>query len=66
MAMSENMNFPPESCPLCGAPEVEAYTPRTVYECGTSDYDQRPGTTNPSAECITKTITRIKELLKGL
>lgn len=31
-------------CPLCRAPEVDAATPRTVYACGSSDYDQRPGT----------------------
>lgn len=32
------------TCPICGAPEVMADTPRTVYACGSSDYDQRPGT----------------------
>jgi len=31
-------------CPQCGAPEVDASTPSTVYSCGSSDYDQRPGT----------------------
>jgi hypothetical protein len=31
-------------CPICGEPEVEANTPRTTYGCGSSDYDQRPGT----------------------
>jgi hypothetical protein len=31
-------------CPVCAAPEVPASTPRTTYSCGTSDYDQRPGT----------------------
>lgn len=30
-------------CPRCGAPEVEAPGPRTVYACGSSDYDGRPG-----------------------
>ena len=35
---------PTPSCPICGSPEVEAETPRTVYACGSSDYDQRPGT----------------------
>jgi hypothetical protein len=34
----------PDGCPRCGAPEVAAETPRTVYACGSSDYDQRPGT----------------------
>jgi hypothetical protein len=33
-----------EKCPVCGAPEVDAMTPRTTYACGSSDYDQRPGT----------------------
>ena len=31
-------------CPNCGQDEVEANTPRTVYKCGSSDYDQRPNT----------------------
>jgi hypothetical protein len=31
-------------CPACNAPEIEADTPRTVYACGTSSYDDRPGT----------------------
>ncbi len=33
-----------EGCPSCGSPEADAMTPRTVYACGSSDYDQRPGT----------------------
>lgn len=33
-----------ERCPNCGAQEVAAATPSTVYACGSSDYDQRPGT----------------------
>ncbi len=32
------------TCPECGAEEIEASTPRTVYACGSSDYDRRPGT----------------------
>lgn len=39
-------------CPLCGEDEVPANTPRTVYACGTSDYDQRPGTLDPSERCL--------------
>lgn len=31
-------------CPSCGAAETESTTPRTTYACGSSDYDQRPGT----------------------
>ncbi len=34
----------PPVCPVCGAPEVDAMTPRTVYACGSSTYDERPGT----------------------
>lgn len=33
-----------ETCPKCEAEEVPANQPRTVYACGSSDYDQRPGT----------------------
>jgi hypothetical protein len=39
------------TCPCCNATEVEADTPRTVYACGSSDYDQRPGTFLQSLEC---------------
>ena len=38
-------------CPECGAKEVEASTPRTVYACGSSDYDQRPGSFVQSENC---------------
>ena len=38
------------TCPGCGAKEVEAMTPRTVYACGSSDYDQRPGTFTASCQ----------------
>jgi len=31
-------------CPVCGAKEVEANTPYTVYACGSSDYDGNPDT----------------------
>lgn len=33
-----------DRCPNCGAFEVCSATSRTVYDCGSSDYDQRPGT----------------------
>ena len=51
--MSEAMqkNIPGDKCPKCNANEVEANTPRTVYECGSSDYDARPGTFQQSADC---------------
>lgn len=39
------------SCPLCGAPEVDSEGPRTTYECGSSDYDQREGTFQRSSGC---------------
>ncbi|HHH29058.1 MAG TPA: hypothetical protein ENK57_12040 [Polyangiaceae bacterium] len=45
----------PLKCPKCGAPEVEAFTPRTVYACGASDYDQRPGTGRP---CGSRSVRR--------
>lgn len=43
-------NDPPERCPNCGSPEVESNTPRTTYACGSSDYDQRPGTFTAKCE----------------
>ena len=42
-AMEEADNLGDE-CPICGAPEISANSPRTYYACGSSDYDQRPGT----------------------
>jgi len=41
----------PLRCPSCGAAEVNAYHPRTKYACGSSDYDQRPGTFKQSDTC---------------
>lgn len=38
-------------CPECGSKEVDASTPRTVYDCGSSDYDQRPGTFQQDPRC---------------
>ena len=40
-----------EKCPGCGASEVDAMTPRTVYACGSSDYDGRGGTFTRGSEC---------------
>jgi len=40
-----------EKCPICGASEIEAMTPRTTYACGSSDYDQRPNTFKQSNQC---------------
>lgn len=42
---------PKDFCPICNAPEVDAMTPRTVYACGSSDYDQRPGTFSYGKDC---------------
>lgn len=41
-----------EKCPKCGSTEIEATTPRTVYKCGSSDYDQRPGTLKRTELCL--------------
>lgn len=43
-----------DRCPRCGAEEVSALTPRTVYGCGSSDYDRRPGTFKQGASCNAK------------
>jgi hypothetical protein len=44
-------NSPRERCPYCGSEEIEANTPRTVYGCGSSDYDQRPNTFKQGDNC---------------
>jgi len=41
-----------KGCQKCGGCEVDAMTPRTVYSCGSSDYDQREGTFIRGAECV--------------
>ena len=46
------MKYP--KCPKCNSEEVDAMIPRTVYECGSSDYDQRPGTFIQSDKCVLK------------
>lgn len=38
-------------CPECDAIEVDANSPLTIYDCGSSDYDQRPKTFKQSDEC---------------
>jgi len=45
------VEFTESVCPKCGAPEIEANTPKTVYKCGSMDYDQRPGTFQQSERC---------------
>ena len=40
-----------DRCKECGAEEVEANTPKTVYLCGSSDYDQRPNTFKKGDDC---------------
>lgn len=50
--MKPTIEGPPEdACPKCGESEIDAMTPRTVYACGSSDYDQRPGTFEQGAGC---------------
>ena len=55
--MQQNLNR--GKCPKCGSVEIPAMSPRTFYECGSSDYDQRPGTFVQSDVC--KTITNGKQ-----
>lgn len=38
-------------CPKCGKEEIAVNTPKTVYACGSSDYDQRQGTFIQSDDC---------------
>lgn len=38
-------------CEFCKSPEVDYPSPRTVYSCGTTNYDQRPGSTMRSETC---------------
>jgi hypothetical protein len=53
-ALANALSRLPDTCEQCGAPEIEAYTPRTVYACGSSDYDKRPGSFNPGQNCTPK------------
>lgn len=57
-------------CPECGAKEISSMTPKTVYKCGSSDYDQRQGSfvrseeckrQNPSTEKLQEILNRIIE-----
>lgn len=59
--MSESVR---EKCPMCGALEIEASSPRTVYVCGSSDYDQRPGTFEQSDICKATVTSSIDMRLK--
>lgn len=43
-------NVVKENCPKCNSIEVDAMTPKTVYKCGSSDYDQRPNTFHQTDE----------------
>ncbi len=54
------------TCPRCGAPETVSSTPRTIYACGSSDYDQRPGTFQPSPTCQPKASTIQQQVLDQL
>lgn len=44
-------NCEKEKCPKCGAIEIDSMSPLTTYECGSADYDQRPGTFKQSEKC---------------
>ena len=39
------------SCQECGSEEIESLSPRTLYACGSSDYDQQPGTFHKGSKC---------------
>lgn len=54
MNAKEHNIEPKYLCPKCKATEVEALTPRTVYACGSSEYDNRPGTFKQSEHCREK------------
>lgn len=46
------MSNPSENCcPKCGAKEISMYSPRTIYSCGSSSYDERPDTFRQSDNC---------------
>ena len=47
-------NCEKEKCPKCGSIEIDSMTPWTTYECGSVDYDQRPGTFHQSSKCKEK------------
>lgn len=53
-------------CPICGAPEIEAMTPRTIYDCGSSDYDQRPGTFIQMCKPMNKEYRVTPEMLEAV
>lgn len=55
----------PLKCPQCKALEIDASTPKTVYACGSKDYDQRPGTFEQSDKCkITCLEAKVEKLEK--
>ena len=43
------------SCPVCGAMEVSHNSPLSKYDCGTTSYDDRPGTFNRGEQCVKDT-----------
>ena len=45
-------------CPKCGSPEITADTPRTVYSCMASDFEQRPGTFVSTRICTSEQFAR--------
>ncbi|MEA2037961.1 MAG: hypothetical protein U9O94_10730 [Nanoarchaeota archaeon] len=55
-----------ELCPRCESIEIESNTPRTVYHCGSSDYDQRPNTFKQTKKCRRLEKKRARVLLEEL
>lgn len=51
-------NLDPAKCPFCGSPEVEYPTPRTVYSCGTNEYDGRPESAMQSETCKERVLAK--------
>ena len=40
-----------QECPECHSPEIDNNSPETKYQCGSTDYDQRPGTFKKGENC---------------
>ena len=51
-----------ERCPCCSSVEIASSGPRTKYDCGSSDYDQRPGSFEQTQKCKELIMNKAKEL----
>jgi hypothetical protein len=49
--MKNPTNKEEPTCPKCGAEEIDHNSPHTKYSCGSTDYDQRPGTFKKGDMC---------------